>query len=383
MSESETRNAPPTVVIRVDSGHDIGSGHVRRCLSMAAFLQNNGFRPVFICRRIAGAINQAIEQAGFDLVQLPEDQTLAFSVFRPDFRPADFERMERDAEESVDAFVQQYPGVQIAWVVTDHMLIRKPWQTAFASKMNCKVLAIDGQANFAHDADILLDPQMHENPEHKWAGLLPQSCALFSGPSCMPLSQAFEAARNQASIRRAPPTRILVCFGGTDPEDLVCRTVTTLLANAGHSMNPGIDIDVAVPGNLPSLSRLEALTENKPGVHVHVGLNDLSPLMLNASVAVGGGGIMLWERCLLGLPAIVVPLAQNQEKPIERLEGQGAVISVKSRGESYEPALIKALQELSQDSDALGAMSKNAFKVMSEWPKTDGWLTLMKGSKHE
>ncbi|PSF12969.1 UDP-2,4-diacetamido-2,4,6-trideoxy-beta-L-altropyranose hydrolase [Marinobacter shengliensis] len=383
MRDSETLRLAPTVAIRVDSGHEIGSGHVRRCMSLAAFLVANGFKPVFICREIAGAITHVIEQAGFALVLLPEKESLAFSVFRSDFATADFERMAGDAEESADTFAHQYPGVQIAWVVTDHMLIRKPWQVAFASKTNCKVLAIDGQANSAHYADVLLDPQIHENPVEKWADLLPQHCVVFAGPSCLPLSQAFESARNKATVRQGPPNKVLVCFGGTDPEDLVCRTVNASFTWVSQSTNPGIEVDVAVPASLPSLTRLEALFLNKPNFHLHVGLNDLSQLMLDASVAIGGGGIMLWERCLLGLPAIVVPLAQNQEKPIERLEAQGAVVSVKSRDGGYEFELIKALQELSQNPAALRTMSKNAFKVMSDWPKTDGWLRVMKGSKHE
>jgi UDP-2,4-diacetamido-2,4,6-trideoxy-beta-L-altropyranose hydrolase len=105
--------------------------------------------------------------------------------------------------------------------------------------------------------------------------------------------------------------------------------------------------------------------------------------MLAANLAIGGGGIMLWERCLLGLPAVVVPLAHNQEKPIERLEEQGAVISIKSQGEEYEPVLKTALQEFSRNPEALRTMSNKAFKVMSDWPKTDAWLNVMKGSTHE
>lgn len=373
----------PTVAIRVDSGHSIGSGHVRRCLSLAAFLKQNGFCPVFICRSIPGAITHIVEQMGFELVRLPDDVRFVFSVFSSVFSSTDFSNMKQDAEQSADAFIKKYPGREIAWVVTDHMLIREPWQARFADKMNCKVLAIDGQANVAHHADVLLDPQIHEKPAEKWAGLLPESCALYSGPSCLPLPESFQAARKKASIRTGRIQKVLVCFGGSDIQDLVYRAVQTLVSQADQALPSVVQFDIAVPTHLPSLERLEQLVSGCPRCRLHVGLNDLAPLMLSADLAIGGGGIMLWERCLLGLPSIVVPLAENQEKPIERLEAMGAVISVRSPDKDYESRLAEALRQISENPVALCTMSSAAFDVMSDWPQTDGWLNVMKGCKDE
>lgn len=373
----------PTVAIRVDSGQKIGAGHVRRCLSLAVFLEKNGFNPVFICRDIHGAITHMVEQAGFGLVLLPDDERFAFSVFTSAFSAADFEHMVQDAEQSADAFARQYPGAKIAWVVSDHMLIRQPWQARFAVKTGCMVLAIDGQANAPHYADVLLDPQISENPAKKWAGLLPDTCAFYSGPSCLPLSQAFESARERVSIRSGPVKTVLVCFGGTDIQDLVYRAVKTLLAQVDRPGSSIVAIDIAVPSDLPSLDKLEELVAGDSRCRTHVGVNDLSPLMLSADLAIGGGGIMLWERCLLGLPAIVVPLAENQEKPIKRLEAKGAVISVGAPDEDYECRIVEALRNISRNSDTLGAMSRSALEVMSDWPQTDDWLNVMKGCKDE
>lgn len=373
----------PTIAIRVDSGHKIGFGHVHRCLSMAVFLKQNGFSPIFICRSIPGAITQIVEQAGFELVLLPEDERFVFSAFSYAFTAANFDNMAQDAEQSADEFSRQYPESEITWVVTDHMLIREPWQTRFAEKMNCKILAIDGQANAPHHTDVLLDPQIHQNPLEKWAGLLPETCAVYSGPSCLPLSQAFESTRGKASIRSRPLKKILVCFGGTDVEDIVCRTVETLLAWVNQSTNSTIEIEIAIPVDLPSVGRLRELLMGQSFCRLHTGLNDLSPLMLAADLAIGGGGIMLWERCLLGLPAIVVPLSENQEKPIEQLKAKGAVISVRSPDQDYESGVAEALRQISQSPEALSAMSSAAFAVMSDWPQTNDWLNVMKGCKDE
>jgi len=377
-------NRPATVVIRVDSGDEIGAGHVRRCLSIADFLSKNDFRPVFICRQIAGDISYLIEQAGFEIVLLPPSQNLKFSVFGERFSSADFKRMAIDARESASRFVQQYPATKsVAWAITDHMLIRKPWQALFANKLDCMILAIDGIADYPHDANILIDPQISENPSEKWSGLVPDNCAVLSGPSCLPLSLAFESARKSAGVRNGPISRVLICFGGTDPHQIVHRSVSALLAWIEGSGVRQIAVDVVIPSNFSAIEKVKILLEKHQRCHLHVGLSDLSVLMLGANIAIGGGGIMLWERCLMGLPAIVVPLAENQEKPINRLKRQGAVLALSSVGEGYESELTKALDQLLKSPALLMEMSETSLKVMADWPATEGWLKLMKSSCNE
>jgi len=379
-SKRETGIAqPPLVAIRVDSGHKIGSGHIHRCLFVGIFLRNNGFNPIFICRNFPGSIWHEIKQNGFEYVLLPSDERFAFSVFSSTFSVEDYENMALDADECADVFAQHYAGQKIAWAITDHMLIRKPWQTRFSSKMNCKLLAIDGQANVAHHADVLLDPQIHENPTEKWDGLLPSFCTIFNGPTCLPLSPAFESARNKAQVRTGILNKVLVCFGGTDFNDLVYRTTSAMISWLRQAASKKINIDIAVPAHLQSVNRLEELVAVDSRFQLHVGVNDLSPFMVAADLAIGGGGIMLWERCLLGLPAIVVPLSENQKKPIELLESKGAVISVTSPDQGYEASFGKALTDIYQKPGILSNMSSAAFDIMSDSPRTNDWLNVMKG----
>jgi UDP-2,4-diacetamido-2,4,6-trideoxy-beta-L-altropyranose hydrolase len=373
-----------TVIIRVDSGDEIGAGHVRRCLSVAAFLRINHLNPVFICRQIVGHISYLIEQAGFEVVLLPPNESLNFSVFSENFSPADFNRMGIDAHESASKFLEQCPTMKtVAWVITDHMLIRKPWQAVFKNKLGCKALAIDGVADYPHDVSILIDPQICENVKQKWFGLISDDCTVFSGPSSLPLSPSFASARKNAWVRNGSISRILVCFGGTEARETVHRSITVLLAWIDNSRASRIEVDIAISSSVNSVKKIRKLVNNDQRFHLHVGLNDLSGMMQKASIAIGSGGIMLWERCLLGLPAIAVPLAENQKKPIERLEGKGAILALRSVGKDYEIELKKALDHLLKNPTVLTAMSENAFKVMADWPATEGWLKIIKGGCNE
>lgn len=41
----------------------------------------------------------------------------------------------------------------------------------------------------------------------------------------------------------------------------------------------------------------------------------MAELMANVDLAIGAAGSSVWERCCLGLPSIIIPIADNQ-KPI-------------------------------------------------------------------
>ena len=58
-------------LIRADASHDIGSGHIMRCLTLAHELSRRGHEVRFICRALPGHLGETIERAGFGLVLLP------------------------------------------------------------------------------------------------------------------------------------------------------------------------------------------------------------------------------------------------------------------------------------------------------------------------
>lgn len=45
---------------------------------------------------------------------------------------------------------------------------------------------------------------------------------------------------------------------------------------------------------------------------LRVQVNNIAELMANSDLAIGAGGTTTWERCCLGLPAIVIGVAENQ-----------------------------------------------------------------------
>jgi spore coat polysaccharide biosynthesis predicted glycosyltransferase SpsG len=59
---------------------------------------------------------------------------------------------------------------------------------------------------------------------------------------------------------------------------------------------------------------------------VHVGIADMARRMAESDLAIGAAGGTAWERCCLGLPSLLVVLADNQYLGARALEASGAAI---------------------------------------------------------
>lgn len=369
----------PVIIIRTDSGDAIGTGHLKRCLSIATQLrQQHGLCPVFVCRRMPGDHSDWVTRHNVDLILLPENPSVSLSAFDNGPLEQHFLRMTADAEETLAAVKAHGIDHRILWVISDHLAIRSPWQNLIRTQLGCSLLAIDGLANYTHSVDMLLDPQISSDPKQKWSGLLPPHCRLFAGPEYIPLHPAFLQARGLATIRQTPVRRILVCFGGTLPNRILPRTIRVLKHLLDQPDRRTIEVDIIAP--FPNtLTELQALlSPDESRYHLHTTVDNLADIMCTASLAIGAGGIMLWERCLLALPTLVVALAPNQTGPMQRLARQGAIYPLGTPDEQYEQRLEHGLSELLTSPEKLTAMSENARRIMAPWPRTEDWMRILK-----
>jgi UDP-2,4-diacetamido-2,4,6-trideoxy-beta-L-altropyranose hydrolase len=79
-------------------------------------------------------------------------------------------------------------------------------------------------------------------------------------------------------------------------------------------------------------------------VRLHSSLPTLAQLMSQADLAVGASGATNWERLCLGLPSIVISLADNQRPVAECLHKNGLVDWIGDKSEATEQAIAAALE---------------------------------------
>lgn len=85
--------------------------------------------------------------------------------------------------------------------------------------------------------------------------------------------------------------------------------------------------------------------------------------MASADLAIGAGGSTTWERCCLGLPAIVFSLADNQNTCSEAVAKQGAILYLEKK---VDAALLLASLEVALASPQLLRRMSDVGYVVSD-----------------
>ena len=111
-----------------------------------------------------------------------------------------------------------------------------------------------------------------------------------------------------------------------------------------------IEADVIVGGSNARRQEIEALCAAAHDfLHYHCQVDNMAEFMARADLCLGAGGTTTWERCFLGLPAIVTAVAKNQIRLCEDAAAAGYIrylgSSANVRQEDICNALRLALQE--------------------------------------
>jgi UDP-2,4-diacetamido-2,4,6-trideoxy-beta-L-altropyranose hydrolase len=316
------------VVFRVNGGSDMGMGHLMRCLALAAALRRQGKKLLFLCNA------QARKTLGRYLPGTP------CRIIPQDISSAE------DAERC-KALLMRLPRVP-DWLVVDHYGIGKTWEASMRP-MARRIMAIDDIGR-AHDCDILLDANVRTTATDAYHGKLPSSCLALLGPRYALLRQGFKQARLSGGRKKSQ--RIFVCFGGSDPGDMTGRAAMALTDFLPETA--GVDIVAGVA--YAHKRKLAAVCRKHPGWRLYIDHPKPEALMGKAMLAIGAGGTMTWERCALGLPAIVISIADNQREVCHALAAQGIICYLGHHDQVDKKTLRDSVMTLLEDAPARAAM---------------------------
>jgi spore coat polysaccharide biosynthesis predicted glycosyltransferase SpsG len=108
----------------------------------------------------------------------------------------------------------------------------------------------------------------------------------------------------------------------------------------------------------PSLEPVKRLADRDPRLEVAVDAADMARRVAEADLVVGAGGSSTWERAVLGAPALLVVLADNQAAAARALELAGAVERVDARAPDFEAAFDRAFTGLLSSPDRRARLSR-------------------------
>lgn len=304
------------VLIRADAAVHIGSGHVMRCLTLADELRKRGASVAFVCRDFEGHLEKHIVSKGYQCFLLPRP-AIAYRSSNDDEYGAWLGVSREDDADDTTNICQAWvaDNGKIDWLITDHYAIDERWQRRLRPHTQ-HIMAIDDIANRPHDCDILLDQNLYDDAEKRYAGLVSPQCRLLLGPEYALLRPEFREVRErlgQSLVRNGTVKRIMVFFGGSDPSNETAKAVRALQMLGREDIESDIIVGIANPHR----EEIEHLCTQSPNLHFHCQVPNMADFMCKADLALGAGGSTTWERCCLGLPAITVIIAENQVEMTE------------------------------------------------------------------
>ena len=335
------------VGFRVDASTLIGGGHVFRCLTLAEELKLKGVESMFVCREHAGDLVSLIERNGYAVKRLPARQE------REQHLPTAW----RDDVQETATVLQGITPLD--WMVIDHYGIDEQWESE-ARKFAARIMVIDDLANRRHDCDVLLDQNYYLNAGSRYDGLIAPSSRLLLGPGNALLREEFHTARQRAVPRISGVKRILVSFGSSDPTGETEKALVALeLAGCAQ-----LEIVVVIGSTNPRQRKIASRCTTLSDVRLLVQTDRMSELCLAADLSLGAGGSTMWERCLLGLPTIVVITAENQSEVVQAVSTTDAIVNCGHSRQVRAADIGNQIRSIMHSNARLESMSKACFDLM-------------------
>lgn len=302
----------PRILFVTDAGPSVGGGHVMRSLTLARALEAQGAGYAFVAPPAVGAVLDAFG---------PEAPRLAV------------DDLAGVAHEGFDA------------VVFDHYGLSEPDHRALARGR--PVLVVDDLADRPLGAEIVVDAGPERRAED-YLGLTPEETRLLLGPGFAAVRPEFAALREPALAWRGEPVqRVLVSMGLTDLDGITARVVERIRPRLRDE-----GIDIVLGAAAPSLPGLAKIARRDGRLMLHVDTPHMARLTAEADVGVGAPGSSTWERCVLGLPSILVILADNQRPAARALADRGAALVVDAADRHFDVEFDRALGKLLRDAEA-------------------------------
>ena len=311
-------SAPGVLLVRCDASVAIGTGHAMRCLALAQAWQDIAGRAVFAMARSTAAVERRLQRERMGVTRL---------------------QVEAGSADDAKATIALARAQTAAWVVVDGYDFGADYQAALKQR-GLKLLCVDDNGDGGpYCADLLLNQNAHAT-EALYAGKAP-GVQLLLGPRFCLLRREFGAWHGWPREVPERVKRILVTMGGSDSDNFTLRVIDAMR----RVEKDDLETTVVVGGSNPHVDLLESAVRDGGGAAFSLVKDpaNMPELLSAADLAVAGAGTTCWEMCLLGLPALICVLADNQEAIASTLASRGIA---RSLGRSKDVSVDRIQEEL-------------------------------------
>lgn len=340
---------------RLDASLEIGTGHYGRCFTLANKIVEAGHYVLFICRHIPKHLMEQLQSNGFDVLILKHapDKDCLNDLYHSSWLEVS---QERDAKQCINGLKDL--DIYLDWLIVDHYALDARWENKLRPCAR-NICVIDDLADRIHNCDALIDQNFYKNKNTRYLDLVPKSCNLMLGPEFAILRDEFKNLKKSVKAHNGTIGNITIFFGGSDKDNFTGFTINAL----GELGLKKTNVNVVVGKLHPDIKMLKKQCKEY-GYKLHIQSNKIASIFLNSDLCIGGGGVITWERCCLGLPSIIISISMNQIQIAKDLdEINGCSYIGESSSITKETIQVKITQ-LMKNEKQLKEISETAYALV-------------------
>jgi len=148
-------------------------------------------------------------------------------------------------------------------------------------------------------------------------------------------------------------------------EELIL-TMSTRIVRALAEIEIGKAVVTAVVGgSSPHLETVRAAAEQTDGpVEIRNDVENMAALMADSDVAISAGGSTCWELAFMGIPNVIVVLAENQRGIARGLSASGVSFNTGAYNERTQKEVADSVERLIQNDESRLEMAKQALQLV-------------------
>ena len=316
------------IIFRADGNSQIGLGHVMRALALAEMLQAD-FDLTFAIKEPTAALEEQLKTVCQKVIKLPETALLA----------------------EAETFAQTLTGNEI--LVLDGYQFTSEYQQILKQKGNVLVF-IDDLHDRQIPADVILNSAGGLTPDLYQAAPYTRFCL---GPDFALLRKPFREVQKPVWERDNKLQKLLICFGGADPENF-----TLAYARQLADQNTGFELEIVTGSAYRYQAELREFLKGKRYANWHQNLSaaELAHLMQQCAVALCSASVISYEYCAVNGMLFVLKTAGNQADLYRFLLAAGLAIPAED--------LVKtlALENVAEESRQLQQNQREYFQGQAE-----------------
>ena len=295
------------IIILTEGGKEIGFGHVARCLSLAQAFAARRHKARFIV-------------AGDDSVKgiLTNNPCELF----------DWRKEEKQLIQAI-----HYADV----VLVDSYLAKEDIYKKISDEAKVAVF-LDDSNRLTYPMGIVVNwsisAQDLDYPDK-------EDVLYLLGPGYISLRKAFWNVPEKTI--KETVTDVMVTLGGDDSKNLTLRVLQFLT----HSY-PNLKKHIVIGGAFKNRAEIEAMADDNTHMVISPDGEGMKKIMLESDIAISSGGQTLYELARVGVPAVVIIAADNQENNVAGWEKTGFIENAGSwQDEHLMDVVAERFQKLS------------------------------------